>query len=137
MVTGGATLSTAEIANRYVSAFRAGDLDGALRLLSADVVRAAPVEAAAGPGELRGVQDIMDSSSRLNADYQFHAVEIGDPFVHGDQFAVRFAFDQTHKPTGTRGTAVKISLYTVAGGTIVREEVYYHTRPRAYDETGA
>jgi hypothetical protein len=87
------------------------------------------MEATAGPGELRGVQDIMASSARLNADYQIHAVEIGDPFVHHDQFTVRFAFDRTHMPTGTRETAVKISLYTVAEGAIAREEVYHHTPP--------
>jgi uncharacterized protein YbjT (DUF2867 family) len=121
--------STAEVAGRYVSAFRAGDLDAALRLLSADLVRIAPLETGEGPGELRGVQEIMDTSSRLNAGYQIHAVEIGDPLVRGNQFAVRFAFDQTHLPTGKRGTAVKISLYTVAGAAIVREEVYYHTPP--------
>jgi hypothetical protein len=69
------------------------------------------------------------TAPRLNADYQIHAVEIGDPFVHHDQFTVRFAFDQSHMPSGTRETAVKISLYTVAEGAIVREEVYYHTPP--------
>jgi uncharacterized protein YbjT (DUF2867 family) len=125
-------LSTAEVADRYVSAFRAGDLDAALRLLSADVVRRAPLEAAAGgPGELRGVPEIMDNSGRLNAAHQIHAVEIGDPLVRGDKFAVRFAFDQSHRATGQRETAVKISLYTVADAAIVREEVYYHTPPPA------
>jgi uncharacterized protein YbjT (DUF2867 family) len=123
--------STAEVADRYVSAFRAGDLDAALRLLSADVVRVAPLEAAEGPGELRGVQEIMDNGVRLNAGYQLHAVEVGDPFVHGSQFTVRFAFDQTHLTTGKRETAVKVSLYTVADAAIVREEVYYHTPPNA------
>ena len=121
--------STAEIADRYVSAFRAGDLDAALGLLSADMVRVAPLETAEGPGELRGVQEIMENSGRLNAGYQIHAVEIDDPLVRGDQFAVRFAFDQTHLPTGKRETAVKISLYTVADAAIAREEVYYHTPP--------
>ncbi|HKB28944.1 MAG TPA: hypothetical protein VKC59_07970 [Candidatus Limnocylindrales bacterium] len=47
--------------------------------------------------------------------------------VGGDQFPVKFAFDQTRLPTGTQETAVKMSLYTVAGGAIVREEVHYQT----------
>jgi uncharacterized protein YbjT (DUF2867 family) len=120
---------TAEVAQRYVSAFRAGDLDAALRLLSAGVLRVAPLETEDGPGELRGVQQIMENSGRRNAGYQIHAVEIGDPLVRGGQFAVRFAFDQTHLLTGKRETAVKMSLCTVADGEIVREEVYYHTPP--------
>jgi uncharacterized protein YbjT (DUF2867 family) len=121
--------SVADIADRYVSAFRAGDLDAALRLLSADVVRVAPLETAEGPGELRGVPEIMENSGRLNDGYQIHAVDVGSPFVRGDQFAVRFAFDQSHQATGKRETTVKISLYTVADAAIVREEVYYHTPP--------
>jgi len=124
-------LSVSEVAGRYVSAFRAGDLDAALRLLAADVTRVAPLEAGDGPGELHGVREIMDNGDRLNADYKIHAVQVDDPLVRGDQFAVRFAFDRTHVPTGTRETTVKISLYTVADGAIAGEEVYYHTPPRA------
>jgi len=119
--------TTAEVAQRYAHAFRTGDLDAALALLSPGVVRAAPIEAADGPGELHGVQAIMDNSAALNAGLRFHSVEVGDPFVRGDQFAVRFAFDQTYLPTGRHQTAVKMSLCTVADGAIVREEVYYHT----------
>jgi uncharacterized protein YbjT (DUF2867 family) len=124
-------LSTTEVASRYVSAFRGGDLDAALRMLAPDVRRAAPLEVGDGPGELRGVEQIMDNSGRLNADYQIHAVQVDDPLVRGDQFAVRFAFDRTHRPTGKRETAVKMSLYSVTDAVIVREEVYYHTPPSA------
>jgi uncharacterized protein YbjT (DUF2867 family) len=121
--------SVAEIAGRYVSAFRAGDLDAALRLLSPGVVRVAPLETPDGPDELRGVPQIMENAGRLNADYQMHAVEVGEPLLRDGQFAVRFAFDRTHLPTGRRETTVKISLYTVAGPAIAREEVYYLTPP--------
>ncbi|MBB6348874.1 hypothetical protein AB0C18_20815 [Nonomuraea muscovyensis] len=48
-----------------------------------------------------------------------------------DRFAVRFAFDETHLPTGRRESTVKMSLCTVAGGRIVREEVYYLDGPQA------
>jgi hypothetical protein len=77
------------------------------------------------------VRVIGEVTGRLNADYQMHAVEVGDPLVRGDKLAVRFAFDQTHLPTGRRRTAVKVSLYTVADAAIVREEVCYLTPPHA------
>jgi hypothetical protein len=79
----------------------------------------------------------MDNSGRLGAAYQIHAVQIDDPLVRGDQFAVRFAFDRTHLPTGKRETAVKISLYTVANDAIIREEVYYHTAPHTHGHSCA
>lgn len=69
----------------------------------------------------------MDNSGRLNSGVQIHAVYIDDPLVRSDQVAVRFAFDQTHLPAGTREAAVKMFLYTVADGLIAREEVFYHT----------
>jgi hypothetical protein len=75
------------------------------------------------------VPEIMENAGRVNAGYQIHAVEVGEPLVRGDQFAVRFAFDQSHLATGRRETTVKISLCTVADAAIVREEVYYHTPP--------
>jgi hypothetical protein len=71
----------------------------------------------------------MENSSRLNADYEIHGIDIDGPLVHQDQFAVRFAFDETHVPSGKRKTTAKVSLYTVASGQITREEVYYYTPP--------
>jgi hypothetical protein len=75
-------------------------------------------------------QDSCHGQARLFTEHQ-GCVQIDDPLVRGNQFAVRFAFDQTHLPTGNRETAVKMSLYTVADAAIVREEVYYHTPPHA------
>lgn len=121
---------TAELADQYVSAIRSGDVDASLRLLAPDLLRAAPLEAGDGLAELRGLERIKDNSARLNADCQIHAVQVDDPLVRDEQFAARFAFDRTHLPTGKRETVVKISLYTVVGPAIVREEVYYHTPPR-------
>jgi hypothetical protein len=122
--------ATAELADKYVTAIRSGDLAASQRLLAPDVLRIAPLEAADGRGELRGLDLVKENGVRLNADYRIDAVKVDDPLVRGDQFAVRFAFDRTHLPTGKRETAVKISLYTVDGPAIVREEVYYHTPPR-------
>jgi ketosteroid isomerase-like protein len=96
-----------------------------------DVVRIAPLETGGVPVERRGLEAIMDNAVRLTAEYEIHRVDIDGPFVGPDQFAVRFAFDETHKPSGERNTATKMSLYTVADGKIVREEVYYYGQPQA------
>jgi len=122
-------LATAEVAEMYVSSFRTGNLGAAFGLLSPDMVRAAPMEGAGEPAELRGLDAIMENSQRLNADYEIHGVDVDDPLVNQDRFAVRFAFDETHIPTGKRRTTAKVCLYTVADGRVTREEVYYHEAP--------
>jgi uncharacterized protein YbjT (DUF2867 family)/ketosteroid isomerase-like protein len=115
----------ADVVNRYVSLLREGDLAGALTLLAPDVVRTAPLE---GTG-LRGVEAIMANARRQTASYQIRGVDIDGPYPHGDRFAVWFAFDEIHVPTGTSGTTRKMSIYAVRDGAIVSEDVYYHTPP--------
>jgi uncharacterized protein YbjT (DUF2867 family)/ketosteroid isomerase-like protein len=113
-------------AEQYVSAFRAGRKDDALTWFSPDTVRVAPLEYT---GELRGMAAIMANAQRLTKDLEIHAVRVDGPYPHDDRFAVRFTFDQTHTPTGRRATVTKMCLYTVAGGAIVREEVFYFDAP--------
>jgi uncharacterized protein YbjT (DUF2867 family) len=126
-------LPVEEVARRYVEAFRAGRMDRALALTDPGLVRIAPAETGGERAELRGLPDIMANAERLTADLDIHAVTADGPFVGGDRFAVRFTFNQTHRPTGQRAEATKLCLYTVASGAIVREEVSYFdppTRPR-------
>ena len=107
----------------------AGRMERALTLTDPGFVRIAPTETGGERVELRGLPDIMANAERLTADLEIHAVTADGPFVGGDRFAVRFTFDQTHRPTGRRTEATKLSLYTVAGGAIVREEVSYFDPP--------
>ncbi len=123
------TPSAEAVAEIYVGAFRRYDLDAAWAVLSPDMVRVAPLESGGEPVEVRGLDAITENSNRLNADLEIHGVDIQGPFLNGDRFAVRFAFDETHVPTVERKTTAKMSLYTVAGGQITREEVYYFDAP--------
>ena len=124
-------LSTTEVAERYVAAFRTGRMDQAVRLSAPDVVRVAPLENDGKHVELRGRTEIMANAERLNRDLEFHTVDVDGPYPRGDRFAVRFAFDVTHRPTGQRSTTSKMSLYTVTAGAITREEVFYFDLPAA------
>ena len=121
--------SPAEVVSRHISLLRQKDLGGALKLLAPDVLRVAPVEPAGGSAGLRGVEAIMDNSRRQTAGYEIRGVEIDGPHPLGDRFAVRFAFDEVHIPTGRSATTEKISVYSVGDGAITREDVYYHTPP--------
>ncbi|MFC3999992.1 nuclear transport factor 2 family protein [Nocardiopsis sediminis] len=119
-----------EVADAYVAAFRGGDLARAGELMAPDMVRVSPLEGTGDAGEIRGLDAIMANAARLTAEYDIRGVDVQGPFVSGDRFAVRFAFDQVHVPTGHRADTVKMCLYTVVGGRIAREEVFYHNEPQ-------
>lgn len=78
---------------------------------------------------MRG-EEITENMQQTMAEEEIHTVEIDDPYAGGDssRFAVRFTFDSTFRSTGERRHYSKISLYTVAGGKLVREEVYFSAR---------
>lgn len=119
----------AEVAARYVSLLRDGDLAAALTLLAPDVVRAAPLE---GHPDLRGTEEIMDNAGRQTAGYEIRGVTTDGPHPFGeDRFAVRFTFDEVHTSSGTPRVTEKLSVYTVRDGAVVREDVYFHTPPHA------
>jgi uncharacterized protein YbjT (DUF2867 family) len=120
--------SPAEVVSRYVSLLRQGDLTAALKLLAPDVMRTAPLE---GTGPLEGAEAIMANVRQQTAGYQIRGIDIDGPYPHGDRFAVRFALDEVHIPTGTTGVTEKMSVYAVRDSAIVSENVYYHTPPHA------
>ncbi len=58
--------------------------------------------------------------------HELHSTSVEGPWPHGDdRFAVRFAFDITHKPSGMRMKMDEIGLFTVSDGKVVREEFFY------------
>jgi uncharacterized protein YbjT (DUF2867 family)/ketosteroid isomerase-like protein len=122
-------LSVTEVAQRYVAAFRTGRFDQALALSAPDVVRIAPLENDGKHVELRGNAEIIANAERVNRDVEIQHVDVDGPYLQGDRFAVRYSFDQLHKPTGRHVSVTKMSLYTVANGEVTREEVFYFDAP--------
>jgi uncharacterized protein YbjT (DUF2867 family) len=121
-----------EVIGRYVALLRQGDLMSALSLLAPDAVRVAPLEAGGGGAAgLRGADAIMENGRAQTSGYDIKKVAVDGPYPFGDRFAVRFSFDQVRVADGQARTTEKISLYTVADGAIVREQVYHHTAPHA------
>ncbi len=124
-------LSTAEVAHRYAEGFRTGDLDAAGRMLAPDVVRVAPMETDGEEVEVRGLADITTNAARQSENLELTAVDVGEPLVGTDTFAIRFTFDETRIDSGQRVATSKVSLCTVAASRIVREDVYYFGPPHS------
>jgi hypothetical protein len=72
-----------------------------------------------------GVEALKAKGDWWYANNEIHAITTEGPFIHGDQFAVRFDMDVTNKATGERGGGAEIGLYTVKDGKIVEERFFY------------
>ena len=100
-------------------------------MLDPDVVRVAPMETNGEEIEVRGLAATAANADRQMEHVELNGVEVGEPLVGVDSFAIRFTFDETRLDTGQRQTTSKISLCTVAASRIVREEVFYFGPPHA------
>lgn len=90
-------LSAAEVGSRYAEGFRSGDPDAATRLLDPDVVRVAPLESSSDEVEVRGLAAIAANAEQQSEDVELNAVDVGEPLVGTDSFAIRFSFDETRR----------------------------------------
>lgn len=119
-------LTTTEVAELYADGFRTGRIEQASRMLAPGVVRVAPLEDSGAEREVRGLAAIAENAERQSEEVTLEAVEVGEPLVSGNQFAIRFVFDETVRTTGKPRQTIKLSLCTVAASRIVREEVFYY-----------
>jgi hypothetical protein len=51
---------------------------------------------------------------------------VGGPYVGESEFAIKFEYDVTFKPTGKRFSMEEVGVYAVAGDKIVHEHFYYN-----------
>ena len=119
-------MSINEIATRYVALCKQGQFHACLDELFAE--DAVSVEASSPPGVdpvATGLAAIKAKGEWWANNHEVHSGEVSGPYPNGDRFAVRFAFDITHKPSGQRIKMDEIGLFTVENGKIVREEFFY------------
>ncbi len=123
-----ATTSTAAVAQELVSFCQAGrNMDAIAKLYSPDVVSVESAGSPEMPAEMRGIDAIRQKNEWWFANHEVHSAEAIGPFVgDGDQFAVRYNFDATFKPSGERTPLTEMALYTVKDGKIVREHFFYN-----------
>jgi ketosteroid isomerase-like protein len=125
---GGETMTTNEIAAKYVALCKEGKNEVCLDELYAK--EAESIEAAAVPGTektTKGLDAIKEKDKSWGEAHIIHRADVTGPFPNDNRFAVRFEYDVTDKPSGKRFSMDEIGLLTVENGKITREEFFYPT----------
>ncbi len=112
-----------ELAQAFTDLCKQGQFEEAGRLYwSDDIVSMEPM-----PGDmavLKGRAAVEAKGAWWYANHEIHNVKVEGPYVHGQQFVVRFTLDVTPKG-GARQTTDEVGLYTVQGGKILEERFFF------------
>ena len=116
-------MNTQELALAFTQLCKDGEFEEAGRQYwSDDVVSKEPM-----PGDMaviKGRKGVEAKGVWWYENHEVHSVKVEGPYVHGDQFAVRFTLDITPKG-GQRMSMDEVGLYTVKDGKIVEERFFF------------
>ena len=112
-----------DIARDFTALCKAGKFDQAGEDYWADnVVSLEPF----GEGAVtRGIAAVRSKGEAWSHANEINSVAVEGPYVHGDQFLVRFTMDVTQKASGQRVSMDEMALYTLKNGKIVEERFFY------------
>jgi ketosteroid isomerase-like protein len=116
-------MSTQEIANAFTILCKNGQFEEAgHRFWSDAVVSLEPLQG--DMAEARGRAAVQAKGVWWYANHEVHGVQVEGPYVHGNQFVVRFSMDVTPKGQ-PRVSMDEVGVYTVQDGRIVEERFFY------------
>jgi hypothetical protein len=115
-------MNTTEVAQSFTELCRAGKFDEAgLRYWSESIISLEPL--IGEMARVEGRKAVEGKGKTWGANNQVHSAKVEGPFVHGDEFALRFEFEVT--PKGKQRTTMReIALYKVKDGKVVEEKFY-------------
>jgi SnoaL-like protein len=115
-------MNTQELAKTFTDMCANGEFDAAgKKFWSDDIVSREPMT-----GEmavLKGRKAVEGKGEWWYANHEVHNVKVEGPYVHGDQFVVRFKMEVTPKRKN-RLNLDEVGLYTVQNGKIVEERFF-------------
>jgi ketosteroid isomerase-like protein len=116
-------MTTKDVAQAFTQLCKDGKFEEAgKRFWSDDVVSREPME-----GEMamiKGRAGVEKKGEWWYANHEVHSVKTEGPYVHGDQFVVRFTMEVTPKG-GQRISMDEAALYTVKDGKVVEERFFF------------
>ncbi len=117
-------MTTQEIAHNYVNLCRSGKEQE----LYEQHYSQTPVSIEMPGGEFErceGFDQIAKKGDWWRENFELHSVEVSEPLVADNWFAVRFTMDTTHKPSGERSQMSELAVMHVVDGKIVQEQFFY------------
>ena len=115
-------MTTRAIADAFTAALREGK--GEERRFWSDAI--VSLEAMDGPmARCEGREAVTAKGDWWMANHEVHGFTVEGPFIHGDQFGLRFTMDVTRKADSVRESMTEIGLYTVANGAIITDRFFY------------
>lgn len=116
-------MNVQETANAFTALCKAGKFDEAGQQFWADNV--VSLEAAGGEmARVEGLAGVQAKGAWWYANHDIHSVQVEGPYVHGNQFIVRFTMDVTPKG-GERLSMDEMGVYTVQDGKVTEERFFY------------
>ncbi len=121
--------TTQDAADFLVSVCRKGDFSSAISELYGDNIVSIEPEGSQ-MREAIGLEAVLEKEKHFNEMVEeFHGVEVSDPVVADNFFAISLKMDVTYKGA-PRMTMEEVGLYHVIDGKIVREEFFYTPPPK-------
>ena len=116
-------MNTQEIATAFADLCKAGKFEEAgQQYWSDDIVSCEPMTG--DMARLEGRAAVDAKGAWWYANHEIHSVKVEGPYVHGDQFILRFQMDVTPKD-GARMLMDEMGVYSVAGGKVVEERFFF------------
>ncbi len=116
-------MTTQELAQAFTDLLKQGKADEAGKTYWSDDI--VSMEAMEGDmAVLKGRKAVDGKAAWWYANHEVHSLGVEGPYVHGDQFVVRFTMDVTPKG-GQRMKMDEVGLYTVRQGKIVEERFFF------------
>lgn len=116
-------MTSQELAQAFTDLCKQGKFEEAGRAYWSDeIVSKEPM-----PGEMaeiKGRSAVEAKGVWWYANHEIHGVKVEGPYVHGQQFVVRFNLDVTPKG-GKRMSMDEVGLYTTQGDKIVEERFFF------------
>lgn len=117
-------MTSKELAQAFTQMCKDGKFEEAgKRFWSDDIVSCEPMEGEMA--RIKGRAGVEKKGEWWYANHDVHKVDVQGPYVHGDQFVVRFTMDMTPKG-GKRMNVDEVGLYTVKDGKIVEERFFFN-----------